>query len=83
MKREKILIPVLIFAVLSTHIYSQRAVHNSAAQGKFETILKKCAEYCVKLGNSALDFVCLEEINEKINQSLLKERIMKVKKINV
>jgi len=74
MKREKILIPVLIFAVLSTHIYSQRAKHNSAGQVELEAILKKCAEYCVKLGNSALDFICIEEINEKINRILFKER---------
>lgn len=74
MKREKILIPVLMFTVLSTHIYSQRAEHNSAGQVGLEKILKKCTEYCVNLGNSALDFVCIEKINEKINQSLFKER---------
>jgi len=69
MKREKTLIPVLIFIVFSTQIYSQRADQNSAGQAELETILKKCAEYCAKLGNSALDFVCIEEIDEKINRS--------------
>jgi hypothetical protein len=32
-------------------------------------ILKAAAEYCRKLENAALDFVCLEEITEKINRS--------------
>ena len=32
-------------------------------------ILKAAAEYCRRLENSALDFVCLEEITEKINRS--------------
>lgn len=32
-------------------------------------ILKKEAEYCRKLEGSVLDFICLEEITEKINQS--------------
>ncbi len=69
MKREIILISSLILILFSTQIYSQRAEHNSAGQAELETILNKCAEYCVKLGNSALDFVCIEEIDEKINRS--------------
>lgn len=33
-----------------------------------ETILDKCAEYCEKLSNSVLDFVCEETITEEIQQ---------------
>lgn len=69
MKRKGIFVAALISIVLSTQIYSQRAEQNSAGQVELEKILKKCVEYCVKLGNSALDFVCIEEINEKINRS--------------
>jgi len=36
-------------------------------QEELETILKKCAEYCERLANSALHFVCEETINEEIN----------------
>ena len=69
MKRERILIPLFVLIVFSTQIYSQRTEDNSIDQAELKTILTKCAEYCVKLGNSALDFVCIEEINEKINRT--------------
>jgi len=69
MKKQRMLISVLVFIFFSTQIYSQRANSDSTNQVELDTILKKCAEYCVKLGNSALDFVCLEEINEKINRT--------------
>jgi hypothetical protein len=34
-----------------------------------ERILRTAADYCRRLENSALDFICLEEITEKINLS--------------
>jgi len=37
-----------------------------AGQPKLEEILEKCAEYCERLANSVLDFVCQEKITEKI-----------------
>jgi hypothetical protein len=66
MKKQKILISFFIFIVFSSQIYSQRANSNSTNQVKLETILKKCAEYCNKIENAALDFVCLERIREEI-----------------
>jgi len=42
----------------------------SAAALDLETILRKTAEYCMKLEAVAFDFVCREEIAEKIDPSL-------------
>jgi len=64
MKTEKIFISFLIFIVFSTQIFSQKIISDSSNQAELETILKKCAEYCEKLSNSVLDFVCIENINE-------------------
>lgn len=66
MKKRRILISVLVFIFFSTQIYSQRANSDSTEQVELETILKKCAEYCEKLSNSALDFVCQEKVTEEI-----------------
>lgn len=66
MKKQKILVSVFIFIVFSSQIYSQRANSNSTNQVELETILKKCAEYCNKIENSALYFVCSERIKEEI-----------------
>jgi hypothetical protein len=35
-----------------------------------DSILKKLADYCLRLENAAFDFVCLEEIKETINPAL-------------
>ncbi len=67
MKKPRISILVLIFFVFSTEIYSQKINSDSSNQTELETILKKCAEYCEKLSNSVLDFVCNEKIIEEIN----------------
>jgi hypothetical protein len=67
MKKQGVLISFLIFIVLSTQIHSQRTDSNSSNQVELEVILKKCAEYCEKLSNSVLDFVCNEKITEVIN----------------
>jgi len=65
-KKQKMLISALFFVILSSQIYSQRANSDSANQTELETILKKCAEYCEKLSNSVLYFVCREKIKEEI-----------------
>ncbi len=67
MKKQRAFVSVLIFLVLSTHVYGQKASSHSSGQTELETILKKCAEYCEKLANSALFFVCKEKITEKIS----------------
>ena len=69
MKKRRALISVLIFIIFSIQIYSQVASTNSANQEELELILKKCAEYCEKLSNSVLDFICNEKIKEEINIS--------------
>jgi hypothetical protein len=56
-------------AVFSIPIYSQKTESDSPDQAELETILKKCADYCEKLANSALFFVCRETIKEEIYQS--------------
>jgi hypothetical protein len=46
--------------------------HSSPAASTHDlgSILKKLAEYCSRLENAAFDFVCLEEIKEKIDPAL-------------
>ncbi len=68
MKRQVIIISVFILVVFSFPIYSQRTDYDSTDQAELELILKKCAEYCEKLSNSVLDFVCTEKITEVINR---------------
>jgi hypothetical protein len=67
MKKPKAFVSVIIFLVFSTHVCGQKASSHSSGQAELETILKKCAEYCEKLANSALFFVCKEKITEKIS----------------
>lgn len=74
MKKKGVQISFLIFIVFSTQIYSQRASSNSPDQVELETILKKCAEYCEKLSNSVLYFVCNEKITEVIKNYIPRPR---------
>ena len=69
MKKQRILILVLIFITFSTQIYSHGADSNSTDQAELELILKKCADYCERLGNVALFFICQEEIKEEIRRT--------------
>ena len=69
MKKQVILFSVIILAAFSFPIYSQKTESDSTDQTELETILKKCADYCEKLSNSALFFVCRETIKEEIYQS--------------
>ncbi len=69
MKKQRILISAIIFIVLSSQIYSQRANSNSTNQVELDTILKKCADYCENLDNVVLFFVCQEKIKEEIRLS--------------
>lgn len=64
MKKQVIIISVLILVVFSLPIYSQRTNSDLTVQAELETILKKCAEYCERLRDSALFFVCKEKIVE-------------------
>ena len=43
--------------------------NNSKKQDDLEIILEKSADYCEKLANSALHFICKETIKEEIHQS--------------
>jgi len=77
MKKQRILISALIFIVLSSQIYSQRANSDSTNQVELEVMLKKCAEYCKKLEHSSLYFVCIEEIKERLYYFLKPTSIVK------
>lgn len=66
MKKQRIFVSFLIFICLSAQIYSQKANSGSSNSEELKVILKKCAEYCEKLGSSVLDFVCDEKITEEI-----------------
>jgi len=62
------LISVLFFVILSIQINSQTDDPKTEDQEELKIILEKCAEYCEKLNNSVLDFVCEEAITEEIRQ---------------
>ena len=69
MKKKKFL---YIYLILFFFIfaYSNYGLHSADKQKKdkidLETILEKCAEYCERLANVVLFFVCQEEIKEEI-----------------
>lgn len=72
MKKHRVIILILIFAFFSVQIYSQTTNSETGEQEELETILKKSAEYCEKLSNSVLDFICIEKITEEINTYISK-----------
>jgi len=58
------------FLLLSgEHLLIQQKTGHNDDEPKISLILKKTSEYCRRLENAALDFVCLEEIHEKIDLS--------------
>jgi len=63
------LILLLFFLNVSQDILAQTNSREEAEQKKIAEILKKTAEYCNKLEKAALDFVCIEEISERIDLS--------------
>lgn len=69
MKKQGILISVLIFVVFSSSIYSQKANSQSSNQEELGAILKKCEEYSEKVENASLHFVCIEKVKEEISTS--------------
>jgi len=66
MKKHRMLISILIFAFFAIQINSHAANSETGSQEELEVILKKCAEYCERLENSVLDFVCEETMKEDI-----------------
>ena len=66
MKKQGVLISCLIFIIFSIQIYSQSDNSLTSNQEELETILEKCAEYCERLQNVALYFVCEETIEEEL-----------------
>ncbi len=66
MGKNKIILLVIFLTFLSAQIYSQTDNPKMVDQEELELILKKCEEYCERLNNVSLYFVCKEEIKEKI-----------------
>lgn len=68
-KHQKILLCVIL-AVL--FVVSHKPIHSHCSDPSIENkidlkkILKKCADYCEKLANSSLYFVCNEKVKEEI-----------------
>jgi hypothetical protein len=60
---------VLLFLIgPEGYSYSGKLEDSNLEKEKLNTILKNCADYCTKLKNSALFFVCREKINEELFQ---------------
>ena len=72
MKKKKFIFTYLILFLFS-FAYSNYGLHSAGTQKKdkidLEKILEKCADYCKRLANSALFFVCKETIKEEIYRS--------------
>lgn len=67
MKISKFLLLILILLIYTNNNFSELvSVRNSKNQSELEEILRKCAEYCERVENSALFFVCQERIQEII-----------------
>jgi len=67
MRKNRILLFMLFLIFLSAQFFSQTDNPKMVDQEKLNLILEKCAEYCEKLSNTVLDFICLEKITEEIN----------------
>lgn len=68
MKIWRILLSSFIFFIFSFLISIYAANSKTGDQAELELILKKSAEYCEKLNNSVLDFICKEKITEEIHK---------------
>jgi hypothetical protein len=60
---------VLIFTLATYPALSSQEVTVQENSANLDKILKKSAEYCLKLADSALYFVCLEKITEETSQT--------------
>jgi len=78
-KKSLIMILIGIFLYFSAPIGGE-SFHQDPeiSQEQLEEILKKCADYCEKLSNSVLDFICIENITEELNTYLSKRESMEV-----
>jgi len=74
MKKQKTIILILFFTIFSLQTFSQTDNPNTDDQEELRVILKKCAEYCEKLSNSVLDFICIEKITETIKPIITTKR---------
>ena len=67
MGKNKTILLVVFIIFLSAQFFSQTDNSKTGDLEELELILKKSAEYCERLANSALHFVCEETIKEEIN----------------
>jgi hypothetical protein len=58
-----------VIVIVSQSAASQNNNQANADHTRLKEILQKTGEYCHRLENALFDFVCLEEITEKIRQS--------------
>ena len=65
MRDKRMLISILIFVLFSNQIYGLSDHSKNSDQAQLEFILKKCAEYCKRVKNIAMFYVCKENIKDK------------------
>jgi len=69
MRFVKAFLLVLFFVIAAEgNPCSEKFEDSNLEEEKLNTILKNCADYCTRLKNSALFFVCREKINEELFQ---------------
>ena len=66
MGENKTIFLVIFLTFLSAQFFSQTDNPKMVNQEELELILKKCEEYCERLKNISLYFICKEEIKEKV-----------------
>ena len=60
---------VFVFFVFCQNLCTRALSEEIISQEELEKILKRTSEYCQRLLNSALHFVCIEDIKERIDYS--------------
>ncbi|MCJ7582002.1 MAG: outer membrane lipoprotein-sorting protein [Candidatus Aminicenantes bacterium] len=70
MRKNRTILLVIFLIFLSAQFFSQIENSDKRDQEELEEILKNCAEYCERLSNAALHFVCKETIEEDLYHGL-------------
>ncbi len=63
---KKIILVLFLALIIAQSLIAFTSIRVPEDTNNITTVLKKCGEYCTRLQNVTLDFVCLERIEEKL-----------------
>ena len=69
--RSALSLLLTVFVISPAWLQAQTAPGRAVDETKLAQILQKTADYCRKLENAVLDFVCLEEVKETFNYEVV------------